>query len=327
MDTHIRIGETIEQNSRPAGRPSAAAAPAGPVIHDVRPEKAMQQLQHKADDSPHTAQLKQVQGMMAGAAHRNRTDGPLNLTGAPTVAQRMQPLNEQLPLLDKQEGDRPGMTVTWYEEMSGGIMIGRTPLRFSLTGYQKAAYTNYGLPVYQSNKNMLVAVGEQVADTREEMQRRTRLLMEAELLLNEKINQWVKDNISVKKVLGATLGITALGVGVIYGLSLIDISKWVYLGTTALSELIGIWYTVRWMRNELLPGVAKLILVGLNSASMVSAALTVAYHLINSAPINTFIWGALPFGLALGELIAFLLAKKEEWRLELVQRLERDSSV
>jgi hypothetical protein len=236
---------------------------------------------------------------------------------------------ENTPLFnptDHEVGPEPGYFTRWYAKDREGNLTPRT-IGISF-GWVKVG-VNHKLDVYQSPQDKILNEVHDVSDrlesglaeAREEARDRIGKLLIIEERLNQFVDAWVKKNLSIKRLL-IGLGISgAIGVAAIYGLSLVHLSKWVYLGITGVSELIALYYAVKWIRNDLLPGMAKILLVGLNSVSMLAAIFKISYDLFNSMPLNNFVWGALPCGLLLGELIVHLAtlknAKKEALKQEL----------
>lgn len=219
----------------------------------------------------------------------------------------------------QEDAPEPGLTTRWYQMDAKGKITARW---FSIPYGWIEVGVKHKLKVFQTIQDNLLyranKASARIDDFKSDLESAKDLVLEKIKSLhtvNEElqkfIDEWVAEHLNIKKVL-ISVGVTmALGIGVIYGLSLVHLTKWVYLGITGASELLAIYYAVRWIRNELLPSMAKLSLVGLNSMAMISAAYKIAYDIFNDMPLNNFVWAALPFGLIISELVAHLASLKK----------------
>jgi len=213
-------------------------------------------------------------------------------------------------------------TTYWYKMDVNGKLHPKF-FGYSTLGWKQLGKHN-GLPVYISKDDYgryeLKFMQKDIADSKEVILTKTKkyfkTLLNGEKEIEAKLKAWRQEHFPLYKILIGLLGITTLGIGAIIAMHYLPaISTYIYLGTAAISELLGIIYIVKWYNSEDMNEVTRFALIGVNGASMVTAALTVTQHLIDSAPVHSLVWGAMPFGLVIGNLLA---------ALSQLQRIERE---
>ena len=297
-----------------------------------------------SSDSPVVAQKKSTevaQLMLGGSSSASR---PLMENDSKSSEEHHIPIggygtHDDAGSKDKKEGAPPTSTWNWYELMSDLTTYQeRHWMRTSLTGYVKLGFKNHGLDVYITKPNYLLYVAvvksKEVADKKIEdletfYKQKLLELLKGEDKIQEYMTEWMSHHLPIWKVIGGVLGLLALTVGGVLALTYIpSLAKWMYLGITAVSELGGLIYIVKWYYNVLLKATDKLLLMSLNTAFMVMAAESITKQLIVDAPIHSITWGALPFGLILSSLFATIreinIRKKRELELEVKARAKKD---
>lgn len=230
-------------------------------------------------------------------------------------------------------GPKPGWgwnAVVWYELTTDGKLHPKWSL-VSFFGYKQLG-TNHGkkvymlsvmYPIYQMKhevRNQASSARRGLAEARQEATRNLIQIIDLEPEIQQRLNEWQKKHLSLSRIICGLLLITALGVGAIVGLHYIPypkIAAYVYMGTTAVSEIIGLIYLIKWYYDEKMDSLFRIGLMGLNMFTMATAIWHLTQLIIEDAPVNTLIWGALPFGLLFSNFFAAVSKIKQEMRDEL----------